>query len=65
MLDDFWFGWVYETVWVEDFRVGVYVFVSCDTPCRRRIVRSKMVRDENEELGERLPDIVKHGRITR
>ena len=37
VLEDFGFGWVHEAVWVEDFRVGVDVFVPCDTPCAKVI----------------------------
>ena len=44
MLDDFRLGRIREAVWVEDFWVGVDIFVSCDTP-DGRIVRLKVIGD--------------------
>ena len=65
VLEDFWSGRVHEAVWVEDFGIGVYVFVSCDAP-GARIVRLKAIGNRWEKsggLGKRSPDVVKHRRI--
>jgi len=42
--EDLGIGWVYETIWVKDFRVRVHVSVSRDTPCAR-IVRLGVTGD--------------------
>ena len=44
MLEDFRLGRIHEAVWAKDFWVGVYIFVSCDTP-NGKVVRLKVIGD--------------------
>ena len=49
-MKDFGLGRVYEAVWVEDFWVGAYIFVSRDTP-DERIVSLKVIGDVGSAKG--------------
>jgi len=66
--EDFWFGRIYETVWIKDFRIWIHILVSRVTPCNKeRQVESngRLGCGKDEELGEHSPDIVEHRRTPR